>query len=225
MIKINLSIVDRGPFNFRLSIFRFILLILFTITAFPALCQVNASSAKNRKLILRDEGLSQLSYVDLAKPSNNWYVPIPAGRDLQLVGNGRVLIGTGTGYEEHEILTGKKVAELTTFEGTIAATRLRNGNTLLTGLNWEGKKGIVLAEVDATGKTKRLINFPEFPYVRLVRETVGGTFIITSDTIVFEGDANGKIVWRSKFVNTTKPNRVSMHAWQALRLENGNTVS
>src|SRR6478752_7429343 len=195
MIKINLSIVDRGAFNFRLSIFRFILLILFTITAFPSFCQFNASSAKNRKLILRDEGLSQLSYVDLAKPSNNWYVPIPAGRDLQLVGNGRVLIGTGTGYEEHEILTGKKVVELTTFEGTIAATRLRNGNTLLTGLNWEGKKGIVLTEVDATGKTKRLINFPEFPYVRLVRETVGGTFIITSDTIVFEGDANGKIVW------------------------------
>src|SRR5262245_54746085 len=85
-----------------------------------------------RKLILRDEGLSQLSYVDIAEPKNNWIVPVPAGRDLQLVGDGKVLIGTGDGYEERDLKTGSKVRELTSFKGTIAARRLRNGNTLLT---------------------------------------------------------------------------------------------
>ena len=73
------------------------------------------SNYNARRLLLRDEGKSQLSYIDLANPDKNWYEPVPAGRDIQLVGNGRVLIGTGNGYEEREIATGKKIVELTTF--------------------------------------------------------------------------------------------------------------
>jgi hypothetical protein len=64
---------------------------------------------------LRDEGLSQLAYINQANPSKNWYMPIPTGRDIQLIGNGRVLIGIDNGYEEREISTGKKVYELTLF--------------------------------------------------------------------------------------------------------------
>ena len=173
----------------------------------------------NRKLILRDEGLSQLSYVDLADAKNNWYLAVPAGRDLQLVGNGRVLIGTGTGFEERDIATGKKVFELTSYTGTVSARRLRNGNTLLTGLDWQEKKGITLVELDANGTQKRLVSFPEFDYVRLVRETVSGTYLITAGTSVFEADANGKILWRAKITGVEKPN-----AWQAMRLANGQTI-
>jgi hypothetical protein len=172
-----------------------------------------------RRLLLRDEGMSQLCYVDIANPSANWYVPVPAGRDLQLVGNGRVLIGTGNGYEEREIATGKKLFELTSFPGTIAARRLRNGNTLLTGAKWQGKKGIVLVEVDASGTIKRTINYTGFDYVRLVRETVSGNFLITSDNTVFEGNNSGTVVWQAKIAGIAKP-----HAWQALRLGNGNTI-
>src|ERR1700712_1539968 len=80
-----------------------------------------------RRMLLRDEGLSQLSYIDVADSAKNWYVKVPAGRDLQLVGDGRVMIGTGNGYEEYEITTGKKVFELTAYAGTISARRLRNG--------------------------------------------------------------------------------------------------
>lgn len=182
----------------------------------------NAKSVTNydtRRLLLRDEGMSQLCYVDIAKPGANWYVPVPAGRDLQLAGNGRVLIGTGTGYEEREIATGKKVAELITFPGTVAARRLRNGNTLLTGANWQNKKGIVLVEVDAAGTIKRTINYPGFDYVRLVRETTTGNFLITADNTVFEGNDLGTILWQVKISGVEKP-----HAWQALRLANGTTV-
>lgn len=172
-----------------------------------------------RKLLLRDEGLSQLCYVDLAEPKNNWYVPVPVGRDLQLVGNGHVLIGTGTGYEERDIRTGSKVNELTSFNGTVAARRLRNGNTLLTGLNWQGKKGIVLLEVDKNGSTKRVINYPGFSYVRLVRETIKGTFLLTADDTVFEGNAAGAVLWKAKLTGRDNP-----HAWQAVRINNGQTV-
>ena len=174
---------------------------------------------KGRQFLLRDEGLSQLSYVNIASPGANWYVAVPAGRDIQLVGRNRVLIGTGTGYEERRISNGKKLHELTTYPGTIAARRLRNGNTLLTGLDWQGKKGIILVEVDAAGDSKRLISYPGFSYVRLVRETSSGNFLITSDNIVFEGNDKGGIIWQAKIAGADKP-----HAWQALRLANGKTV-
>ncbi|MEO5685507.1 MAG: hypothetical protein ABIQ88_22865 [Chitinophagaceae bacterium] len=173
----------------------------------------------HQRLLLRDEGISQLAYVDLKNPAENWYVPLPVGRDMQLVGSGRVLVGTGTGYEEHDLATGKKVYALTTYPGTIAARRLRNGNTLLTGVNWQGKKGIVLVECDTAGIIQRLINFPAFDYVRLVRQTPSGNFLVTANNFIFEGDQNGSIVWKALIGDAEKT-----HAWQALRLANGQTI-
>jgi hypothetical protein len=175
--------------------------------------------ASDRKLILRDEGLSELSFVDITNPKANWYKSVPPGRDLQLVGNNRVLIGTGSGYEERDISTGNKVFELTSFDGTIAARRLRNGNTLLVGLNWQSKDGIVLLEVTQQGIVKSTIVYPGFTYVRLVRETSQGTFLITANNIVFEGNAKGTIIWQAKIEGPEKTN-----AWQAVRVANGNTV-
>ena len=156
-----------------------------------------AEDDSKRRFILRDEGLSQLAFIDLANASANWYVAVPPGRDLQLVGNGRVLIGTGTGYEEREIATGKKMFELTSYPGTLSARRLRNGNTLLAGLDWQGKKGIVLVETDSSGTIKNLASFPEFNYVRLVRETSSGTFLITAGT-------TGIKVWQALKINPVK---------------------
>ncbi len=204
--------------------FPILFLSVISISAILINCTSQAVISKSpdyntRKLILRDEGLSQLSYIDLANPAANWFVPVPAGRDLQPVGNGRVLIGTGNGYEEREITTGKKVFELTTFLGTIAARRLRNGNTLLTGFNWQNKKGIVLVELDKNNNISREINFPEYNYVRLVRETVVGNFLITSDNTVFEGTPDGRIIWKATVAGIAKP-----HAWQAFRLGDGRTV-
>ena len=196
----------------------YFLLLLLQVMALPALSQ-GSSPNNTHRFILRDEGLSQLSYVDLANPSNNWYVPVPPGRDQQLVGHGLVMIGTTTGYEEREIRTGKKVKELTTFTGTFSARRLRNGNTLLTGLEWQGKHGLVLVEIDKDGATQHTINFPELNYARLVRETTSGTFLITSDTIVFESNAAGKILWSAKITSKKRP-----HSWQALRIANGQTI-
>jgi len=195
-----------------------------------ALCISNCHPAKlagsqtgatwrHRSLLIRDEGISQLALVDFSNPSANWYIPVPVGRDVQLVGNGRVLIGTGSGYEEHDITTGKKVYELTSFPGTVAARRLRNGNTLLTGVNWQDKKGIVLVELNAAGGVQQLIVYPGFDYVRLVRETVQGNFLVTANNYIFEGNRQGEIVWKAVIGDAEKT-----HAWQALRLANGQTV-
>ncbi|MEP7323366.1 MAG: hypothetical protein ABI761_15685 [Saprospiraceae bacterium] len=146
-------------------------------------------------------------------------MPVPPGRDLQLVGHGRALIGTGSGFEEREIATGKKLFELTTYPGTIAARRLRNGNTILSGVNWQGKHGIVLVEIDSGSLIHRIINYPDFDYVRLIRETANGNFLITADNVVFEGNGMGNIIWKAKIKGAGNP-----HAWQALRLKTGQTI-
>ena len=196
-----------------------VIFFLLLTTHFTTANAQSTAGYTHRKLLLRDEGISQLSLVDLTNPANNWYTPIPTGRDMQLVGNGRVLVGTGNGYEEHEITTGKKVYELTNYPGTVAARRLRNGNTILTGVNWMEKKGIVLVEVDPTGLTKNIIVYPGFDYVRLVRETASGNFLITANNVLFEGNKNGDIVWKAVIGDAEKT-----HAWQALRLGNGQTI-
>lgn len=177
------------------------------------------ASRSKRRFLLRDEGLSQLTLINLGDSTANWQVKVPTGRDMQLVGAGRVLIGTGNGYEERDIKTGKKVFELTSFPGTISARRLKNGNTMLAGMDWQGKTGIVLAEVDANGKVQKLIQYPPHTYLRLVRETTSGTFLITADELVFEGNDKGEIIWKAILPGIPKP-----HAWQAVRLANGNTL-
>ena len=191
---------------------------------FALLCTGFISSVSGqdtpKKFLLRDEGLSQLSYEDVMNPANNWYVPVPPGRDIQLVGHGLVLIGTGKGYEERKITTGEKVAELTSFEGTLSAHRLRNGNTLLTGMNWQGKQGVVLVEVDRSGAIKRQIAYGGFTYLRLVRETPSGTFLVAAEDTLFEGNAAGDILWKIKI----NGRRDKPHIWQALRLAGGKTI-
>ena len=205
---------------------QYLLLCSVFITVFLLGCSSSKTSGtksynyNNRKLILRDEGLSRLSYIDIANPEANWYVPVPAGRDLQLVGNGRVLIGTGNGYEEREIATGNKVHEVTSFPGTLAARRLRNGNTLLSGVNWQGKQGIVLVELNSSNNIQATMVYPGFDYARLIRETMSGTFLITADNTVLEGTRDGRIIWQTKIIGPpAKP-----HAWQALRLASGQTI-
>ena len=206
--------------SIKLSLLFLTALSLLVSSCSPLLSQ-KADYAKTRKLLLRDEGLSQLSYVDISNSEKNWYVPVPAGRDIQLVGQGRVLIGTGNGYEEREISNGTKVFEITSFPGTQTARRLRNGNTLLAGANWQNKQGIALVEINQRGDVLRTVVYPGFSYVRCIRETVKGTFMVTADTLVFEGDADGNIIWKAEVAGPpAKP-----HVWQALRLGNGQTIA
>ncbi len=188
-------------------------------TADPGSVVPIATDPNQRHLLLRDEGNSALHCVDLGDHANDWHADIPVGRDLQLVGDHRVLIGTETGYEERDIDTGASITQVSTFTGTIAARRLRNRNTLLVGVDWQGQSGIVLVEVNADAQVERTIAYSGYTYARLVRETPAGTFLITSDTKVLEGDADGNIVWQANIANSTEP-----HAWMGVRLSNGETA-
>jgi hypothetical protein len=211
--------IDWTAYNNCLPAIKCRLLACCMLISFYGLHAQSTAGYTHQRLLLRDEGIPQLAYIDLQNPAACWYTAIPAGRDVQLVGKGRVLVGTGNGYEEYELATGKKVHELNTYPGTLVARRLRNGNTLLTGVNWQQKQGIVLVELNADGAIQQLINYPGFDYVRLVRETASGHFLVTANNVLFEGNRDGTIVWKAVIGDAQKT-----HAWQALRLKNGQTV-
>jgi hypothetical protein len=176
------------------------------------------TSAGQRRLLLRDEARSVVSYVDLGNSTAGWHVTTGTGRDLQLVGGDRFMVGTDNGYEERLLSNGALVTQQKAFPGTLSAHRLRNRNTILAGVNWQGANGISLIEVDAAGEIKSKVSYPSFSYVRLIRQTPTGTFLVAADTVVFEGDATGKILWRVDAAPA------GSHVWQALRLPSGETV-
>jgi len=180
-----------------------------------------ASPGTPHKLLLRDEAQSMVSYVEIGNPAAGWHVTVPYGRDLQLVGNDRFMIGTDSGWEERSLADGSPVVQQAAFPGTLSAHRLRNGLTVLAGVNWQGSGGVVLAEVDGSGAVTHTIAFPDFSFVRLVRQTHAGTFLVTVDDAVIESDPAGNILWRA---NVPRVNQTASHVWQALRLSTGDTV-
>jgi hypothetical protein len=174
-----------------------------------------AVDLNRRHLLLRDEAKSTVSYVELGNAAAGWHVVTPYGRDLQLVGSGHFMIGTDNGYEERSLADGSLIVAHANFPGTQAAHRLRNGHTILCSVT---ASGILLLEVNAAAAVQAQVTYPGFTYVRLIRQTPAGTFLVTADDVVFEGDATGKILWR---VNVGGPGD---HVWEALRIPTGETV-
>jgi hypothetical protein len=171
-----------------------------------------------RKMLLRDEGLSNLHYVDLADPSKNWVVTTtdPA-RGMQLVGEGVLFGARNDGYEEYDLATGKVTKQVKGFTQTESACRLANGDTMLTQLDKAGIHLTFLAP--GTDAVKSTITYPGYGYVRMARPTPQGTFLVPSDTKLFEGDDKGNVLWE-----TTLGSPDWMHIWKPIRVPNGNVV-
>ncbi len=166
-----------------------------------------------------DEGLGTLLHVDERDARRNWVVSLgqPQARDMQLVGGGRVLIGHHHGYTEFDLASGRAEKTVTSFTGVTSVRRLPSGHTRLAGVNLLGATGVVVAELDAADQViaQRTL---EGDYVRLIRETAAGTFLMMCNTRVRETDASGTAL-REFAVDGF------LHAWKALRLPNGHTIA
>jgi hypothetical protein len=170
------------------------------------------------EFIAIDEGLENLLYIDEREPSNNWIVSMgqPQARDMQLVGDNKIMIGHHRGFTEFDITTGTKAREFTTLNGVTAARRQPNGHTILAGVDIAGTKGVVILELDATDREVRRAVFPG-DYVRLIRQTVQGTYLMSCNDRIREGSSDGKYL--NEF-----PIYGFYHAWKSLRLPNGNLI-
>lgn len=181
----------------------------------------HSSSRLKRKMLLRDAVRDRIAFIDVQSASKSWYIDLGGhGNDLQLVGDCQVMVGTDVGYAVYELRPPhQKTAELTSFPGTVAARRLRNGNTLLVGvgqgtLPYQGSDGVVLVEVDGAGTTVNKIVVSGTYYVRLVRETSAGTYLIANNTRILEVDRAGNVLTPSLTVSTL----ARTHSWKALRV-------
>lgn len=165
-----------------------------------------------------DEGLVQLLHVDEAHPEHDWVVPIghPQARDMQLIGDGRVLIGHHHGWSEFEIASGRLLADNSGYEGVTAVRRQPDGTTLLAGVDIAGVSGVAVIELDAEGVELRKVSY-EGDYVRLVRQTAQGTLLMSCNDRIREADLEGRYL--REF-----PVDGFFHAWKSLRLPSGHLI-
>jgi hypothetical protein len=147
-----------------------------------------------RRMILRDEGNPHLHLVDLGHPTDatkNWTQATDGAwaRAAQLIGNNQIIGGRNDGYEIYDLTDGHIVHQVKTFPNSMSVYRTANGETMLT------QSGTKLTFLDATDKVTHSISYPGYGYVRLARPTRNGTYLVPSDSHLFEGDATGKVLW------------------------------
>jgi hypothetical protein len=176
------------------------------------------SAPIQHEFIAIDEGHATLLHIDERDQSKNWLVPIgqPQARDMQLIGDGKILIGHHHGYSEFDIALGHLVKEFKSPEGVTAARRQPNGHTIIAGVDIPGAKGVAVLELDSSDKEIHRAIFPG-DYVRLIRQTNEGTYLMSCNDRIREGSSDGKYL--REF-----PVDGFYHAWKSLRLPNGNLI-
>jgi hypothetical protein len=177
-----------------------------------------SSTAIQHEFIAIDEGHATLLHINERDQSKNWIVPIgqPAARDMQLIGGGKILIGHHHGYSEFDIALGRLVKEFKALEGVTAVRRQPNGHTIIAGVDIPPTKGVVVLELDENDKELSRAIFPG-DYVRLIRQTNDGTYLMSCNDRIREGSRDGKYL--REF-----PVEGFFHAWKSLRLPNGNLI-
>ena len=170
------------------------------------------------EFIAIDEGHATLLHVNERDQSKNWIAPIgqPAARDMQLIGDGKILIGHHHGYSEFDIALGRLTKEFKLLEGVTAVRRQPNGHTLIAGVDIKPTKGVVVLELDANDQEISRVIFPG-DYVRLIRQTNDGTYLMSCNDRIREGRPDG--TYLREF-----PVEGFYHAWKSLRLPNGNLI-
>lgn len=165
-----------------------------------------------------DEGLGTLLHVNEQAPERDWIVPIgrPQARDMQLVGGGRVLVGHHNGWTEFDIATGRAVAGFAGYEGVTAVRRQPDGRTLVAGVDLGGERGVAVLELDRGNREIRRARYAG-DYVRLIRQTMTGTYLMCCNDRIREGSPDGGYL--QEF-----PVDGFYHAWKAVRRASGNTL-
>ena len=170
------------------------------------------------EFIAIDEGRATLLRINERDQSENWIVPIghPAARDMQLIGGGKPLIGHHHGYTEFELALMRVVKEFKSLAGVTAARRQSDGHSIIASVDIAGAKGVVVLELDSRDKEVHRAMFPG-DYVRLIRQTEQGTYLMSCNDRIREGSRDGEYL--REF-----PVDGFYLAWKSLRLPNGNLV-
>lgn len=140
------------------------------------------------RFLALDESRDQLLYVDQANPANDWTIKLPGKhRDLQLIGQQRVLLTHPDGYREFSLTSQTMVKEVKGYRGATSAQRLADGHTVLAC----NQQGVTVYDLGPDDQPVRKTVF-EAGGTRLLRLTPQGTLLFGSSNQILEGDWQGK---------------------------------
>lgn len=186
----------------------------------PATLRADEPIIKHR-FLAADESRGQLLYVDQFDPSQDWTLKTPEKhRDMQLIGGGKLLASTDSGYREYDLQTQKASKEVKQdfLSGSTSVQRLADGRTIV-GCNQ--KNAITFCELDAADKLLNTCTFPQINTLRLFRISPRGTLLFGAmegnASKVIEADLHGKIL-RSLSLPDAR------HNYQVLELPNKNLL-
>jgi hypothetical protein len=170
------------------------------------------------RLLAVDEGRQQLSLVSTKDSIFHWRLDLadfPLARDMQRLDDERVLVGYDHGFFELEWRTGRILANCNRWNEVTAVTRRPDGRTLVTGLDLDGQGGVTVLTLDAGGKVLHTAR-RDGDYVRLMRVTPEGTYLLCTNDHIKETDEN--LVEMRRF---SAPG--FEHTWKAERRADGST--
>jgi hypothetical protein len=166
-----------------------------------------------------DEGCQTIFRFDTESKQFKWKKSLedfPTARALQKIKNNRVLVGFDRGYFEINTEDGQITHVSNERKNITCAIRTKNGETLLTGLDLEGDKGICVITLDKDDKLIKKVSKPG-DYVRLMSLSNKGTYLLSTNNCVSETDQNLNLI-------KTYEAKGFLHCWQSLQLENGKTI-
>jgi len=166
------------------------------------------------QLLLADEGNQKIHYVNLLDTTKNWSISVSSNRDMQLVGDNKLMVSNGTGYEEYDLLTHQQTKKVSIGSQIQSIFRIAQQETYV------GIDGTVpsISIIDvASGKSKGTISIQPSITLRIIRATAKKTFLVGGKDagIVYEVDSTGKKIWEAN---------VGGSPYQAVRMLNGNTI-
>jgi len=173
----------------------------------------------SRRFIGYDEGRQTLGWYDTARPDEGWTLSLadlPQPRDLQRQGPDRLLACFDRGFFEVEIATGRVLSVTDRWTGVTSVRRRPDGGTLVTGVNLEGREGVTVLTLSPAGEVVSAAVRPG-TYVRLLRTTPQGTYLLCCDDHILETGPDLAEVRRLAAPGFR-------HAWMSHRFTDGSTL-
>jgi hypothetical protein len=206
-----MNIMERLHNELRMFMQKVMCVVIMSILSVQA--QLVIPQMKHR-LLLADEGNQKIHYVNLLDTTKNWSVSVSSNRDMQLVGDNKLMVSNGSGYEEYDLLTHQQTKKVAIGSQIQSTFRISDQETYV-GIDGTVPK-ISIINV-ASGLSKSAISIQPSVTLRIIRATTKKTFLIGGKDagMVCEVDSMGKKIWEAN---------VGGSPYQAVRMPSGNTI-
>ena len=197
------------------------------ILAFFTLCCLGATHEKTlsensdwrrpHDMLLVDEQARQIHRVNLRSREANWSQGFGGEliRDLQLIGDDRVLVSIRRGYAELDIKTGAVLKQISGLGMVETARRTVDGHTWL-GLS--GRAGEV-RELDENDREVRSFKVKGGAFIKVMRHSGRDTLFVGNKTEILEVDYSGNVLMRWRTSESGQSD-----AYMATRLPDGRVL-